>query len=188
MVKFADLPPYVHRNNITQKHYEIWVRDIEYLKKTLIFPIIESGEPKFDMKIQIDYQKVKTFITSDYSSLVKYFLMCMKELGKKSDTKPRILVSLLLGQQDYREDDILKNLRDGYHYGHLRKLQDIYFEYEHGMNKTYYLNMMKVLCEPYTDVMKSIIYMCHDLFKKTDENDLSSLFTEVKNEDYIGGS
>ena len=179
MVRFADLPPYCQRNEITQYDYDQWMKNIDCLKKNLIQPRISDGSPTFDNTLPIEFQRVKNEIVHEFPSLVKYFLVCMKELRNKNHWKPRILVSLLMGQHDYQEDDRLKTLIDGYHYGHLRKLQDVYFNYHHGVEKAYYLNMMKILCEPYTDVMKEIVLLCEKLFKKSESTEFSGLMGDV---------
>lgn len=137
---------------------------IDNLKRELINPLIDSENPKFDSKYDFDFNFVKLRINDDIIFLVKFFLLCIKELRRKEKKESRLLVSLLIGQQEYKEDNILRELTDSVDYGHLRKLEEIYLEYKN-TEDMYYLKMIKTLCSPYIDVMRNVIYMCGDLFK-----------------------
>src|SRR3990167_496324 len=187
MITYAELPPYTNRNLLSPKSLQEWSEQIQILKKNLIEPIIK--QPKKITFNQKDYTPLSTVfheINKDFLKLVYYFLLCMKELSKKKHARARLFVSLLYGQQDYLEDDILNNLIDGVQYGHLKRLEEIYFEFK-GSNDEYYLNMMKILCMPYADVMRGTILMCKDLFMKSESCDFESLMKEENNSDYLQG-
>jgi len=190
MIKYQDLPPYANLNVLSNDERRKWIKKIDVLKRILIIPMVQRGKPKFQSKYDLEFNKVKNMINNDFSSLVNLFILCLRELGKENniDNKSlkfrRLLISIFFGQQQYAEDDELKEYRDGFDYGHLKHLEKIYLSY-HQNGDTYYLEMMKNLCSPYIDVMKQVVYMCKELFKESEDIDMGSLFGEGT-EDYLG--
>src|SRR3972149_4907630 len=105
MIKYADLPPYANLNLLSQAERQKWMEKINFLKRKIIIPIIERGKPKFQSKYDLEYNKVKTMINDDFSSLVRIFLLCLRELKnyhpeKKGIKQHRVLVSIFFGQQE----------------------------------------------------------------------------------------
>jgi len=149
-MRYADLPKYtrtdIYHRDIIKKE----LNDIDKLKEKLN-PLILSLKPEFDSKYPEEFTIVKKLINFKFENLVDYFLKCIKELRNHKDKDVKIIIDILIGENNV--------------FGHLRKLQSIFYKYN--PNKTtYYYDMMECLCNPYLETMYNVIVMCENLFGK----------------------
>ncbi len=172
MVNYSQLPKYTNLHILSNQDILFWDKKIDSLKRGLINKLLNNESPKFKSSYDIDFNKAKQWINDDFSLLVKYFLISIRELKNSNLKQSKALVAILIGKQ--QKEDLIEfeegGLVEDVDYGHLKRLQEIYLEFQQTQNM-FYLEMMKTLCRPYLDVMKDIIYYCKDLFTGGSEFD-----------------
>jgi len=159
MINYLELPSYLEDK-----------KEPDELINLILKPILEGGKKagvRFDSKYEIDFNKIKKQILNNSQKRIEYFLLCINELKTRKTLKLKLLVTALVGNQGYEEvENIFEELKEGIDYGHLKKLQIIFDEYNDNNQDQYYLTMMKDLCKPYMEVMIDVILMCKGLFKE----------------------
>lgn len=154
-MKMSELPLYCQPMLTEYQRAEI-DKELKDIKATIHHMLKHIGQINFINKNdKLTFEQVKAQINTDFIQLVSNFILCRTELLSLNNKSINFLLSLFDR--------------------HLKYVDNVLYEYNTSSD-SYYLDMLKNLCNVYIEEMKLTIYACKNLFKKSDFEEYSEDF------------